>query len=132
MSVYADLIVAVEPRVYRVADHCLSMRLISMDVYDTIIQRRDLISADKTRILLNSIRDAISRNEESLHQFTSALNKVGDCEYIIHKLENLSKVFFHSIDYIYLSCFLISVLYIVHYHRDYYAYPCLLPKQKWT
>ena len=105
MSVYADLAIAVEPSVNTVADQCLIMRLISKDVYDTIIQR-DLIMADKARILLSSIRDAISRNEECLHQFTSALNKVGDFEYLVQKVENyLSKVCFHHIDFIYLSCF---------------------------
>ena len=99
MSVYADLVVAVEPSVNTVADHCHSMRLISKDVYDTIIQRGDLIRADKARILLSSIRDAISRNEESLHQFTSALNKVDDFEYLVQKLEkHLSKVCFYRID----------------------------------
>ena len=86
MSVYADLVVAVEPSVNTVADQCHSMGLISKDVYDTIIQR-DLIRADKARILLSTIRDAISRNEESLHQFTSALNKAGDFEYLVQKLE---------------------------------------------
>ena len=98
MSVYADLVVAVEPIVNTLADHCHSMGLISKDVYDTIIQR-DLIRADKARILLSSIRDAISRNKESLHQFNSALNKVGDFEYLVQKLEkHLSKVCFHHID----------------------------------
>ena len=105
MSVYADLVVAVEPSVNTVADHCHSMGLISKDVYDTIIQR-DLIRADKARILLSSIRDAISRNEESLHQFTSTLNKVGDFEYLVQKLEkHLCKVCFHHIEV--LSLFLI-------------------------
>ena len=80
------------------ADHCHSMGLISKDVYDTIIQR-DLIRADKARILVSSIRDAISRNEESLHQFTSALNKVDDFEYFLQKLEkHLSKVCFYHLD----------------------------------
>ena len=98
MSVYADLVVAVEPIVNTVADHCLSMGLISKDVYDTIIQR-DLIRADKARILLSTIRDAISGNEESLHQFTSALNKGGDFEYLVQKLEkHLSKVCFYHIN----------------------------------
>ena len=98
MSVYADLVVAVEPSVNTVADHCHSMGLISKDVYDTIIQR-DLIRADKARILLSTIRDAISRNEESLHQFTSALNKAGDFEYLVQKLEkHLSKVCFYHIN----------------------------------
>ena len=98
MSVYADLVVAVEPSVNTVADHCHSMGLISKDVYDTIIQR-DLIRADKARILVSSIRDAISRNEESLHQFTSALNKVDDFEYLVQKLEkHLSKVCFYHLD----------------------------------
>ena len=98
MSVYADLVVAVKPSVNTVADHCHSMGLISKDVYDTIIQR-DLIRADRARILLSSIRDAISRNEESLHLFTSTLNKVGDFEYLVQKLEkHLSKVWFHHID----------------------------------
>ena len=109
MCVYADLVVAVEPSVNTVADHCHSMRLISKDVYDTIIQRGDLIRADKARILLSSIRDAISRNEESLHQFTSALNKVGDFEYLVQKLDkHLGKVCFHHIDLLKkLSLFLI-------------------------
>ena len=98
MSVYADLVIAVEPSVNTVADHCHSMGLISKDVYDTIIQR-DLIKADKARILVSSIRDAISRNEESLHQFTSALNKVDDFEYLVQKLEkHLSKVCFYHFD----------------------------------
>ena len=98
MSVYADLVVAVESSVNTVADHCHSMRLISKDVYDSIIQK-DLIRADKARILLSSIRDAISRNEESLHQFTSALNKAGNFEYPVQQLEkHLSKVCFHHID----------------------------------
>ena len=98
MSVYADLVIAVEPIVNTVADHCHSMRLISKDVYDSIIQR-DLIRADKARILLSSIRDAISRNDESLHQFTSALNRAGDFEYLVEKLDkHLSKVCFHHID----------------------------------
>ena len=94
MSVYADLVVAVEPSVNTVADHCHSMGLISKDVYDTIIQR-DLLRANKARILLSTIEDAISRNKESLHQFTSALNKAGDFEYLVQKLEkHLSKVCF--------------------------------------
>ena len=98
MSVYADLVIAVEPSVNTVADHCHSIGLISKDVYDTIIQRGDLIRADKARILLSSIRDAISRNEESLHQFTSALNKVDNFECLMQKLEkHLSKVFLHHI-----------------------------------
>ena len=99
MSVYADLVIAVEPSVNHVADHCHSMGMISKDVYDTIIQRGDLIRADKARILLSSIRDAISRNEEFLHQFTSTLNKAGDFEYLVQKLEkHLSKVCFYHID----------------------------------
>ena len=94
MSVYADLVVAVEPSVNTVANHCHSMGLISKDVYDTIIQRV-LIRADKARTLLSSIQDAISRNEESLHQFTSTLNRAGDFEYLVQKLEkHLSKVCF--------------------------------------
>ena len=99
MSIYADLVIAVEPSVNTVADYCHSMGLISKDVYDSIIQRGDLIRADKSRILLSSIRDAISGNEESLHKFTSTLNKVGDFEYLVQKLEkHLSKVCFHRID----------------------------------
>ena len=129
MSVYADLVVAVEPTVNTVSDHCHSMGLISKNVYDTIIQRGDLIRAeDKARILLSSIRDAISRNEEYLHQFISALNKVGDFEYLVQKLEKyLSKVCFNHIDFIDLSCFLCSFIVHVHFRREYYAHLCLPP-----
>ena len=98
MSVYADLVIAVES-IVNTADHCHSMRLISKNVYDSIIQRGDLIRVDKARILLSSIWDAISRNEESLHQFTSALNKAGNFEYLVQQLEkHRSKVCFHHID----------------------------------
>ena len=48
MSVYADLVVAVEPSINTVADQCHSMRLISKDMYDTIIQR-DLRRKDMAR-----------------------------------------------------------------------------------
>ena len=87
MSVYADLVVTVKPCVHSVADHCLSVGLISEEAYDIIIQRHDLLDTDKARILLSHIRDAVSQKPESLLCFITVLNNVGDCEELVHKLQ---------------------------------------------
>ena len=89
MSVYADLIVAVKPCVQSVADLCLSVGLLSEEVYDTIIQRNDLIDSHKARILLSNIRDAISQKPECLRRFITVLHNVGSCEGLVHRLENI-------------------------------------------
>ena len=88
MSVYADLVVAVKPCVHSVADHCLSVGLISEETYDTIIQR-DLIDSHKARILLRNIQVAVSQKPESLQCFITVLNNVGGCEELVHKLQNI-------------------------------------------
>ena len=90
MSVYTDLVGTVKPCVHSVADHCLSVGLISVEAYDTIIQRHDLIDHDKARILLSHIRDAVSQKPESLQCFITVLNNVGYCEELVHKLQNVS------------------------------------------
>ena len=88
MGGYADLVVAVKPCVHSVADHCLSVGLISEEAYDNI-QRHDLIDSHKARILLNNIRNAVSRKPESLQCFITVLNNVGGCEELVHKLQNI-------------------------------------------
>ena len=87
MSVYPDLVVTVKPCVDSVADHCLSVGLISVEAYDDIIQRHDLIDSDKARILLSHIRYAVSQKPESLLCFITVLNNVGGCEELVHKLQ---------------------------------------------
>ena len=90
MSGYADLVVAVKPCVDSVADHCLSVGLILVETYDTIIQRHDLIDTQKARILLSHIRDAVSQKPERLQCFITVLNNVGGCEELVRKLQNVS------------------------------------------
>ena len=90
MSVYADLVVTLKPCVDSVADQCVGVGLISVEAYDTIIQRHDLIDSHKARILLSHIRDAVSQKPESLQCFITVLNNVGDCEELVHKLQNIS------------------------------------------
>ena len=90
MSAYADLVVAMKPCVHSVADHCLSVGLLSEEAYDTIIQRHDLIDSHKARILLSNIRDAISQKPECLRHLITVLHNVGGCEGLVHRLENIS------------------------------------------
>ena len=89
MRMFPDLIVAVKPCVHSVADHCLSVGLISKETYDTIIQRHDLIDSHKARILLSNIRDAVSQKPKSLRCFITVLNNVGGCEDMVHKLARI-------------------------------------------
>ena len=90
MRVYADLVIAMKPCVHSVADHCLSLGLISEYTYDIIMQH-DLIDSDKARILHSSInRDAISQKTESLRLFITVMSNIGDFDNLVHRLENTS------------------------------------------
>ena len=89
MNAYADLVVAVKPCVHSVADHCLSVGLLSEEAYNTIIQRHDLIDTHKARILLSNIRDAISQKPECLRHLITVLHNVRGCEGIVHRLEDI-------------------------------------------
>ena len=86
MSIYADLVVATKSCVHSVADHCLSVGLISEEAYDTIFLC-DLTDSVKARIFLRNISDAVSQKPKSLQCFITVLNNVGGCEDIVHKLE---------------------------------------------
>ena len=86
MSVYADLVQAMEPCVDIVADHCLNTGLISEAIYDRFL-RLDLLRVQKARILLRSIKDAISEKAESLHVFIAVLTNVGGFESLVHKIK---------------------------------------------
>ena len=86
MSVYVDLLQAMEPCVDIVADHCLSTGLISDAIYDNFL-RLDLIRVQKARILLRSIKDAISEKAESLHVFTAVLTNIGVFESLLQKIK---------------------------------------------
>ena len=78
-----------KPCVHSVADHCLSVELISEYTYDIIMQH-DLIDSDKARFLHSSIRDAISQKTESLCLFITVMSNIGDFDNLVHRLENTS------------------------------------------
>ena len=87
MSVYPDLVLSVKPCVLTVADHCVSRRLISEDVYDQIIKRGDWIDTDKARCLLSNVRTLLSATPQALEEFVSVLFEIEDCKSVAEKIQ---------------------------------------------
>ncbi len=87
MSVYPDLVHSVTPCVETVADRCISCGLISRNIYEQIIKRRDWIDTDQTRCLLNSIRSLLSVTPQALEDFVTVLLEVEDCKFVAKKMQ---------------------------------------------
>ena len=87
---FAKLVEGLKSDIHTVADHCLSVGLISTETYDTITECNST-RADKTRLLLRNIGNAISLDSTSLHLFTSVLNDVGSHEDLVALLEKMTE-----------------------------------------
>ena len=87
---FARLVEGLKSDIHTVADNCLSVELISSETYDTITECNST-RADKTRLLLRSISNAISFDSRSLHLFTSVLNDVGGHEDLVALLEKMTE-----------------------------------------
>ena len=82
---FPKLVEGLKSNVSTVADHCLGVGLISMEAYDAITEC-NTTKADKTRVLLKNIRNAISLHPTSLHLFSSVLKDMGGCEDLVTQL----------------------------------------------
>ena len=87
---FAKLVEGLKSDIHTVADCCLSVGLISSETYDSITECNST-GADKTRLLLRNIGNAISLNSTSLHLFTSVLNDVGGHEDLVALLEKMTE-----------------------------------------
>ena len=87
---FAKLVEGLKSDIHTVADHCLSVGLISSETYDSITECNSS-RADKTRLLLRSVSNAISLDSTSLHLFTSVLNDVGGHEDLVALLEKMTE-----------------------------------------
>ena len=82
---FPKLVEGLKSNVSTVADHCLGVGLISMETYDAITEC-NTTKADKTRVLLRNVRNAISLHSTSLHLFSSVLEDVGGYEDLVAQL----------------------------------------------
>ncbi len=87
LNVYPDLVLSVKPCVMTVADHCYSIGLISLDMYDQLCQRQNWIDVEKTRNLLSSIRTVLSTRPTALEEFVTVLSQVDYCRQVADKLK---------------------------------------------
>ncbi len=86
LRVYPDLVRSVTPCVMTVADHCYSIGLISRYTNRQLCQRRDLIDEDKTRILLDYIREVFSSEHTALKDFVTVLYET-ECNDVADKIQ---------------------------------------------
>lgn len=69
------LVIALQPCIGSVADHCLSKELMSEETYDAIMEC-NLTNADKSRRLLKNVRQTISLKPDALDKFGVILNEL--------------------------------------------------------
>ncbi len=84
---YPDLVLTVKYCVMTVADHCLSIGLISPDMYDQLLQRQNWMDEEKTRNLLSSIRTVLSTRPTALKEFVTVLSQVDYCRQVADKIK---------------------------------------------
>ena len=87
---FARLVEGLKSDILTMADHCLSVGLISTKTYDSITECNST-RADQTRLLLRNIGNAVSLDSTSLHLFTSILNDVGGHEDLVALLEKMTE-----------------------------------------
>ncbi len=87
LRVYPDLVHSVTPCVMTVADHCYSIGLISPDMYEQLLQRRDLIDEDRARTLLDNIREVFLSRPSALKEFVTVLYQTGECNDVADKIQ---------------------------------------------
>ncbi len=85
---YPELINSVKLCVMSIADLCFGVGLISQYTYDQLIERVDWINTDKARILLSSIRTALSTKLTALKEFVSVLFESGECNDVAKKIQH--------------------------------------------
>ncbi len=84
---HSDVINSIEPCVLTIAKVCYGRKLISLDMYDDIIQRQDWTKKDKARELLKNINSVISVTSHALKDFVSVLLISGDCDTVALRMQ---------------------------------------------